>query len=213
MKAEYIQHMGDDLTVVNAARVSFDKSQTELDVERDTKLIRYLARHAHWTPFSHVQVTFRMTAPIFIARQLFKHKVGFTENETSRRYVDSPPEFFIPDEWRGRPVNSKQGSSDEIVTTFLDGDDVTEAVKAHFEDAETLYNDMLAAGVAPEQARAVLPQAMYTQWYWTGSLAAWARYYKQRIDSHAQKENYELVKQVGEKMEELFPISWKELTQ
>jgi thymidylate synthase (FAD) len=213
MKAEYIQHMGDDLTVVNAARVSFDKSQTELDVERDTKLIRYLARHAHWTPFSHALVTFRMTAPIFIARQLFKHKVGFTENETSRRYVDSPPEFFIPDEWRGRPVNSKQGSSDEIVTTFLEGDDITESVKAHFEEAETLYNDMLAAGVAPEQARAVLPQAMYTQWYWTGSLAAWARYYKQRIDSHAQKENYELVKQVGEKMEELFPISWKELTQ
>lgn len=225
MKAEYIDSMGNDLTVVNAARVSFDKHHDTFDPEGDTKLVRYLARHGHWTPFSHPQVTFRMTAPIFVARQAFKHKVGFTENEISRRYVDDVPEFFMPTEWRGKPVNAKQGSSDVVLTEYekmvwsssgnsgcpvsvpIDPD-----VKDFYRYAESLYSDLILSGVAPEQARMVLPQASYTSWYWTGSLASWARFYKLRTDSHAQSEIQELAGFIGPKMQELFPICWMELT-
>lgn len=231
MKADFIMHMGDDLTVVNAARVSFDKEsewdptafkEGDLETyklgERDVKLVRFLATHGHWTPFSHPQVTFRMTAPIFVARQAFKHKVGFTENEISRRYVDDTPEFFMPKEWRGKPENAKQGSSGEIIKVFNSecGQRAYRSVTADTERlyalAESLYSDMIASGVAPEQARMVLPQAMYTSWYWTGSLAAWARFYRLRTDSHAQSEIQELAGQIGPTMAALYPICWKELT-
>lgn len=231
MKADYVQHVGTDLTVVNAARVSFDKESDYevLDQEMvdmgddkfamrytyrltsgDEKLIRYLATHGHWTPFSHCFVTLRETVPIFVARQRFKHMVGFSYNEVSRRYVDSPPEFFVPDEWRGRAENKKQGS-DEALPLFMQPQ-----IKADYasfvEHAERLYTKMLADGVCPEQARMVLPQSMMTSYYVSGSLAAWARMYKQRIDAHAQKEIQILAAQVGEIIKPLFPVSWDALT-
>jgi thymidylate synthase (FAD) len=205
MKAELIDSMGTDLTVVNAARVSFDK-ESEWEVtfigeelqEKDQKLISYLAKHNHWTPFSHVQITMRETVPIFVARQRFKHMVGFTYNEVSRRYVDDAPEFFIPDVWRKAAENKKQGSTDEPIEeieyeggTFL----ISKEYQWLMEKCQDIYQTFVAAGVAPEQARMVLPQSMYTSYYVTGSLAAWARAYKLRSDPHAQKEIQDLAVQ------------------
>lgn len=217
MQAEYIDHLGDDLRVVNAARVSFNKESdwgwfepigndpnppiVEKEGLRpsDQKLIKYLANHDHWTPFSHVMVTMRETVPIFVARQRFKHMIGFTYNEVSRRYVDDPPKFFRPETWRGAPENRKQGSSDvEIVDLRMQGfqmQTVNAAYEKLIQHAETLYRDMIEAGVAPEQARMVLPQSMYTSYYTTGSLPAWARAYKLRVDTNAQKEIQELAAQ------------------
>lgn len=224
MRVDYIDHMGSDLTVVNSARVSFSKtSDWEYEdvighlgyneflegkrpvlSEKDTKLIKYLAKNNHWTPFSHVQITMRETVPIFVARQRFKHMVGFTYNEVSRRYVDDPPEFYIPKSWRKRAENAKQGSSNEEIEVFQNsevlimyeyGENISTAYKEFLQRAEFLYKDMINSGVAPEQARMVLPQSMYTSYYVTGSLAAWARAYKLRIDGHAQKEIQDLAKQ------------------
>lgn len=214
MKAEYIDHMGSDLTVVNSARVSFNK-ESHLDADglllnTDVKLITYLAKHAHTTPFTHPQITIRETVPIFVARQRFKHVVGFTYNEVSRRYVDSPPEFFIPDLWRNRPEGSvKQGSAGAHPDSSMFKGSYSELLK----HAEALYENMIACGVAPEQARMVLPQSMYTSYYVTGSLAAWARAYKQRIDAHAQVEIQELAKQWDAILAPLFPVSWATLTE
>jgi thymidylate synthase (FAD) len=206
MKAELITHMGDDLLVVNAARVSFDK-ESEGFSSFDGKLLAYLAKHNHWTPFSHPQITMRETVPIFVARQRFKHMVGFTYNEVSRRYVDDEPEFFIPDVWRSRPEGSvKQGSGAATVEGW-EG-----SYQEYCQRSLQYYQDMLADGVAPEQARMVLPQSMYTSYYVTGSLAAWARAYKQRIDAHAQKEIQDLAKQWDEVIKPLFPESWAVLT-
>lgn len=209
MKVDFIDCMGTDLTVVNAARVSFDKeSEWATDYpdwgpvfhlrEQDQKLIKYLATHNHWSPFSHVMITMRETVPIFVARQRFKHMVGFTYNEVSRRYVDDVPEFFTPESWRKAAENKKQGSSDEIVkgplsggyagSDYLDYDDVIQICKLWYEAA-------IKAGVAPEQARMVLPQSMYTSYYTTGSLAAWVRAYKLRSDDHSQKEIRDLAAQ------------------
>lgn len=220
MKVEYIDHMGNDLTVVNAARVSFNKRKTEMDAS-DTKLINYLAKHAHWTPFSHPQIQICETVPIFVARQRFKHMVGFTYNEVSRRYVDDEPEFFIPEIWRSRPDGSvKQGSGENVITTITHRspvehwtDDIDNTYQQFLCETERLYNDMIAANVAPEQARMVLPQSMYTSYWVTGSLAAWARAYKQRIDGHAQKEIQDLAKQWNDIIQPLYPESWKALTE
>lgn len=239
IKAEYIDHMGDDLRVVNAARVSFDKESEwqccqggnwkeecwkhddvsltgdcKILSDQDKKLIKYLATHNHWTPFSHCMITMRETVPIFVARQRFKHMVGFTYNEVSRRYVDDTPEFYIPDEWRKRAENKKQGSSDEIVLDYpyLNGrrtiNDLYEDFLDHSID---IYNKIIELEIAPEQARMVLPQSMFTSYYVTGSLAAWSRAYKLRIDSHAQKEIQDLAKQWDEIIKPLFPVSWEEL--
>lgn len=205
--------MGSDLTVVNSARVSFNK-ESELTDEgilptSDVKLIVYLASHNHITPFTHPQITLRETIPIFVARQRFKHVVGFTYNEVSRRYVDDTPEFFVPKEWRNRPNGSvKQGSggihkrSNYWGREYLDICDKTIA----------LYEAMIVDGVAPEQARIVLPQSMLTSYYVTGSLAAFARAYRQRIDSHAQKEIQLLAEQWDKIIAPLYPISWAALT-
>ena len=237
MKAEYIQHVGSDLTVVNAARVSFDKEsewesqEVEVPVDchpttvsmqrlakRDEKLIGYLAKHGHWTPFSHCFVTLRETVPIFVARQRFKHMVGFSYNEVSRRYVDSEPTFFTPASWRRKADNKKQGSSDETVDLAgYSGSGVFEDLDHQFKSmmalAQNTYEELLAAGVCPEQARMVLPQSMYTSYYVSGSLAAWARMYKQRMDPHAQKEIQDLAQMVGDVVAPLFPVSWKTLTE
>lgn len=214
IQVDYIDHMGTDLTVVNAARVSFDQESAfeggdDGDLSsRDEKLINYLATHNHWTPFSHPQITLRETVPIFVARQRFKHMVGFTYNEVSRRYVDSGIEFYSPDEWRSRPDGSvKQGSGD-----VLDNEEIPEFYEDFVAHCEFIYESFLDMGVAPEQARMVLPQSMITSYYVTGSLAAFARLYKQRIDPHAQKEIQDLAEKIGDVIEPLFPVSWAALT-
>lgn len=213
--AEYIDHMGCDLTVVNAARVSFNKEHSEFDYTTDKGLIRYLAKHNHWSPFAHCSATFRVKAPIFVARQLVKHTVGFSWNEVSRRYVDSEPEFYIPEVWRMRAENVKQGSSEEEVTTLrMQGfteQSVESGVLRLTEHALLTYTDMLEAGVCPEQARMVLPQNTMTEWYWTGSLYAWARMCQLRLDSHTQKETRDVAQKIAAHLSELFPVSWSYL--
>jgi len=224
-----IDHMGSDLTVVNAARVSMDKESkwdTEVSIysshgnnlkTEDKKLISYLAKHNHWTPFGHPQVTFRIKAPIFVARQLGKHQVGMVWNEVSRRYVDSEPEFYEPEVWRKRADNVKQGSSDEAVegpllSLFEYEGDVSEHYEEHIAHTKDLYYDILKTGVCPEQARMVLPQSMMTEWYWTGSLAAWSRVCKLRLDSHTQRETQEIAKMIDKEMKQLYPVSWEALS-
>ena len=209
-----LDHMGSDLTVVNAARVSFDKeSLFEWDHEElclklsdaDARLVKYLARHDHWSPFAHTSVQFRVKAPIFVARQLVKHQVGGVWNEVSRRYVDSEPEFYIPAEWRGRPDGSvKQGSGEPVSYQLL----VEAVVKKTTADALATYNALLSGGIAPEMARMVLPQNTMTEWYWTGSLMFWARVCRQRLDVHAQAESRQVALLVSQHMRKLFPVSW-----
>lgn len=228
MKSELIDYMGSDLTVVNSARVSFDQASNyeqakytgDLHIkEKDAKLIRYLAAHKHFTPFTHSCITLRETVPIFVARQRFKHTVGFSYNEVSRRYVDSDPEFYTPPEWRGRAKTNKQGSDENIkIETFNNSgyeDDVliVHAYQELIEHASDLYRGMIESGVAPEQARIVLPQSMYTSYYVTGSLSAWARAYNLRSQSDAGWEIRQVAKQWNEIIEPLFPISWRALTQ
>lgn len=209
MKAEYIDHMGSDARVVDAARVSFDKEAGNYTAEHNERLLAYLARHNHWTPFSHPQITLRETVPIFVARQRLKHQIGFTYNEASRRYVDDDPDFFVPAVWRSRPEGSvKQGSGGAHLSS--------KSWSAHYaalvEHAKSSYEAMIADGIAPEQARMILPQSMMTSYYVTGSLAAWARAYRQRIDAHAQVEIQQLAKQWDEIIAPLFPASWAALT-
>ena len=207
MYAELMDAMGDDLTVVNAARVSFAKEVEEFG-ERDTRLIKYLARHNHWTPFAHVTATFRVQAPIFVARQLFKHVVGLVANEVSRRYVSDEPLFYQPEEWRGAPENAKQGSDGVVADQGY--------CHAYHEDvirmATTAYYQLLKEGVAPEQARMVLPQSMMTEFIWTGSLAAFARVCKQRLSKDAQAETAVIAKDISDQLSGVAPVSWEVLT-
>lgn len=211
MKAEYIDHMGTDLRVANAARVSFAKETYEFR-ENDGRLIQYLATHNHFTPFTHCVVTLRETVPIFVARQRFKHTVGFTYNEVSRRYVDDDPEFYFPEVWRGRPKGSvKQGSGEDLEPWMQ------EELKQDYEEflawGEFLYKKWIDHGVAPEQIRMILPQSMYTSYYVTGSLFAWARAYNLRIDPHAQKEIQFVAEVWNSIISPLFPHSWSALCQ
>lgn len=221
MKVELIDHMGDDLRVANAARVSFAKESEYIhnwDADatdyvpmlqtKDAKLISYLAKHGHWSPFSHCFLTFRIKTPIFVARQLQKHQVGLAWNEVSRRYVDSDPEFYMPEAWRTRAENVKQGSSDDTVDP---GIDPTIHVKGHNAAQLHLYRVLLNRGVCPEQARMVLPQSMYTEWYWSGSLYAFARVCKQRLDPHAQLETRQVAGKIGTHCADKFPVSWDAL--
>lgn len=221
--ARYIAHSGDDLMVVNAARVSFHKeSEWDLHVDAvetptgsvmtgfnklnpgDVKLIRYLADHDHWTPFAHPQITLQMSAPLFVRTQCFKHKVGFVENEVSRRYVDEEPLLYHPEVWRGRAKDKKQGSEGEIAEKFS----ATYWANNAYQAALRSYGELLEMGVAPEQARMVLPQAMITEWYWTGSLAAYARFYRDRTKPDAQAETGMAAKACGDIIAPLFPVSW-----
>ena len=276
MKVTYIDHMGTDLSVVNAARVSFgerSKWANQVDVDenyygidsavqpllskRDQDLIQFLARGcssgdwesvksslcdldgtydwecfnmeeilnhvrrmpSHWSPFAHTAISLHLKMPIFVARQTMKHTTGIEYNEVSRRYVDSEPEFYFPDVWRKKADNVKQGSSDEAVKTMWVGDygesyedEVGYTYSAYISQASMLYDSMLKAGVAPEQARMVLPQSMYTEVIATGNLYAWANMYIQRSDSHAQKETQDLAKQIGDIVKPLYPVSWEALT-
>ena len=212
----YIDHMGTDLSVVNAARVSFNKTSSwELTDWRDsedyarkkvlskgdTKLIHYLADHKHTSPFGHAFASFHVKAPIFVARQLVKHKF-LRWNEISRRYVDDEPEFYQPDEWRGRSADKKQGS-DGVVDVGKIGD-ISLASK-------TLYNSLLDRGVAPEQARIVLPQSTMTEWYWSGSLDAFADMCNLRLKTDTQAETQLVAQQIDQIMLGLFPVSWEAL--
>ena len=202
--------MGSDTSIVNAARVSFGKRVEEMS-EGDTKLIKYLAKHNHWSPFGHASVQFRIKAPVFIARQLVKHQIGLTWNEISRRYVDSEPEFYEVDSWRGRPINKKQGSSEEEIV-WIDRSTRTDALQSQVETiALKNYNRMLEAGVAPEQARMILPQSMMTEWYWSGTLYAFARVCNLRCAEDAQYETRIVANLINDECERLFPISWIEL--
>lgn len=199
---------GNDLTVVNAARVSFAKESTSMTVG-DEKLVKYLADHNHVTPFFHPQARFRLSMPIFIAREWFRHQIGFARNEVSRRYVDTDPEFWMPKELRERDSNKKQGSKENKVQ--YNGHCLAK-MRIHNDASLELYKDLMSYGVCPEQARAVLPQSMMTEFIETGSLAAYARLYKLRSDPTAQREIQDLARQVGEILAQKFPISWAALT-
>lgn len=209
MSVEYIDHMGSDDSVVRAARVSFDKSPELYTDEENTRLIAYLARHGHEIPFAHTAITLRVRAPVAVRAQAFKHKVGFVESEISRRYVASTPGFFVP-EFRAKAENVKQGSGE-----LLDDEKqekLQETYVAFMQGAQVIYHSFLDMGVAPEQARFLLPQGMMTEWVWTGSLLAFARFYRLRSDAHAQKEIQDLAHEVGAIIADLFPVSWKALT-
>jgi thymidylate synthase (FAD) len=233
MKVEYVDHMGTDLSVVNAARVSFDKvSEWEYKTvtsepdsfglqyatssgpflkESDAKLIRYLSDHDHWTPFAHTAITLRVGAPVPIRTQCFKHKQGFVENEESRRYISSRPELYVPDYFRMAPDwNRKQGSIDK---PHPDSEHYLIIYEQQCYAAINIYQDMIADGIAPEQARFILPQGVIVNWIWTGNLYSYANFFNKRTDEHAQKEVREVAELVGKVIEPLFPVSWKALTQ
>lgn len=213
IEATCIDHMGTDLTVVNAARVSFGRVSESFG-EKDAKLIHYLARHKHMSPFGHCFASFHVKAPIFVARQLVKHKF-LRWNEISRRYVDGEPEFYEPEMWRGRSADKKQGASDEVIDVIryrgFVAEGPREAAARAWEVALDCYRDMIEAGVAPEQARMVLPQSTMTEWWWSGSLDAFAAMCKLRCAKDTQYESRIVADQISEKMLELFPVSWEAL--
>lgn len=229
MSVELIDVMGSDLSVVNAARVSFHKeSDWEYDkdnhdghgperlAEKDAKLINYLAKHNHWTPFAHAFASFRIKAPIFVARQLVKHQVGLAWNEVSRRYVDDEPEFFFPARekgWRSKPEeNVKQGSGTTFIDVFEYGNDYVENIPQDaVEVCLEAYQRLLHKGVAPEQARMILPQNTMTEWIWSGSLAAFVRVCKLRLDPHAQQETQEIAAGIKQLLIPHFPVSFNAL--
>ena len=219
--ATLIDHMGSDLSVVNAARVSFGKNHTEM-TEGDTRLIKYLAKHKHISPFGHCFASFHVKAPVFVARQLVKHKF-LRWNEISRRYVDDEPEFYVPEVWRGKSADKKQGSSEDTVELPWDlyeaihegvffqdvcvNYDLSEVINVAFE----AYMRMLDLGVCPEQARMVLPQSTMTEWYWSGSMDAFSDMCNLRCKSDTQAETREVADQIYEQIEKIFPISWSAL--
>jgi thymidylate synthase (FAD) len=207
---EILCSMGNDLMVVNAARVSFAKESREFK-EQDGKLIQYLATHGHVSPFFHPQIQFRIRMPIFVAREWYRHQIGFSRNEVSRRYVSDKPECWIPDEaeFRARDPNAKQGSRDSAVEYSHEAHDLFER---SVNNALDTYEELLKMNVAPEIARCVLPQSMYTEFIETGSLAAYARLFKLRTSPDAQREIQSYANQIGEILEQKFPVSWKALT-
>ena len=204
--------MGTDLSVANAARVSFGK-RSEMDTsdvwgppklkDKDAKLIRYLAKHKHISPFGHGFATFHIKAPVFVARQLVKHKF-LRWNEISRRYVDTEPEFYQPTEWRGRSADKKQGSEGTITIS----NDIIEEI---YKDILIRYRLLLDLGVCPEQARMVLPQSMITEWYWSGSLDAFADMCNLRCKPDTQYETQVVAGHIDTEMAKLFPVSWEAL--
>ena len=217
IEVTYKGHMGNDLTVCNAARVSFGK-ETEWDYEesdaysfkqhlktKDRKLIQYLAKHKHISPFGHCFASFHVKAPVFVARQLVKHKF-LRWNEISRRYVDSEPEFYMPRSWRGRSEDKKQGSSGE----WYD-EDTDISVGYCYTACLDTYKELLDEGICPEQARMVLPQSMMTEWYWSGSLDAFADMCNLRCKGDTQAETQYVAWDINYEMTKLFPVSWRSL--
>ena len=206
-KVELLETFGSDLTVVNAARVSLGKEVYQF-TEKDAKLVKYLADHDHISPFFHPQARFRLKMPIWMAREWYRHTIGFARNEVSRRYVDSPPTFFLPTELRTRAPNKKQGSNDDV---HPKSDDALYLMRKACEDANETYRILLDENVPPEQARMVLPQSMMTEFIETGSLAAYARLCKLRLGPDAQKEIREVAQQISDCMMRVFPTSWSTL--
>ena len=204
MEVTLIDYMGTDLTVVNSARVSFGKKKDKFE-PKDKKLITYLAKHGHWTPFGHVSLQFHIIAPVFVARQLVKHQVGLVWNEVSRRYVDSKPEIYTPKSWRRYAEDKKQGSSAEIA--WKRWTEYESLVKT----CVGAYERMMANGICPEQARMILPQSMMTEWYWSGTLMAFARVCNLRCKPDAQLETRMITDQIDELSSTIAPVSWKEL--
>ena len=217
MNVKLIDFMGSDLSVVNAARVSFSKesklewkekehSSTMYEhvlSDKDKKLIKYLAEHNHWSPFGHASVQLHVKAPVFVARQLVKHQVGLVWNEVSRRYVNNEPEFYIPKVWRKKPEGSiKQGSSEETVEYDIAGT---------IEYTKQTYKNLLKEGIAPEMARMVLPQNMYTEWYWSGTLYAFARVCELRCKDDSQRETRDIAWMIDKIVKKKFPVSWEAL--
>jgi len=201
MNVNLIDVMGTDLSVVNAARVSFAKESDEFS-DKDAKLINYLAKHNHWSPFGHASMQFRIKAPIFVARQLVKHQVGLVWNEVSRRYVDNEPEFYIPSEWRLKADDKKQGSSDEFIEYNIE---------STMEYVKETYQNLLKSNIAPEMARMVLPQNLYTEWYWSGTLMAFARVCNLRCKPDTQLETQQIADSIDLVAATKFPISWEAL--
>ena len=204
MEVTLIDYMGGDLTVVNSARVPFGKKKDKFE-PKDKKLIAYLAKHGHWTPFGHVSLQFHIIAPVFVARQLVKHQVGLVWNEVSRRYVDSKPEIYTPKSWRRYAEDKKQGSSAEIA--WKRWTEYESLVKT----CVGAYERMMANGICPEQARMILPQSMMTEWYWSGTLMAFARVCNLRCKPDAQLETRMITDQIDELSSTIAPVSWKEL--
>jgi len=205
IKATLIDYMGSDVTVVNAARVSFGKQVERgrtYTNDKDDKLIRYLAKHRHMSPFGHCFASFHVKAPIFVARQLVKHKF-LRWNEISRRYVDEEPEFYEPKTWRGRAKDKKQGS-DGVVYPKAETDFIGYT-------SLRVYKELLEEGVCPEQARMVLPQSTMTEWYWSGSLDAWSDMCNLRCASDTQAETRFVATEISDRMRRLFPVSWNAL--
>jgi len=225
IETTYVDHMGSDLSVVNAARVSFGKKSHCTETkwvemgdwsgdmpvvdDRDTKLIKYLAKHKHISPFGHAFASFHIKAPIFVARQLVKHKF-LRWNEISRRYVDDEPEFYVPQTWRGRSADKKQGSEGvvEVMDGYFHADELGNTIS---EVTLDLYNNLLSEGVAPEQARMVLPQSTMTEWYWSGSLDAFADMCRLRCKEDTQYESRLVADPISEKLGQLYPVSFKAL--
>ena len=206
MRVELVDHMGSDLSVVNAARVSYAKFKDAFE-DRDEKLIKFLAEHNHWSPFAHASLQFRIKAPVFVARQLVKHQVGLVWNEVSRRYVSHDPELYEIKEWRGRPENSKQGSAGIVELDPTDQYMLDTATK----QCLIIYNTMISKGIAPEQARSVLPQSMMTEWIWSGTLYAFARVCNLRCAPDTQQETREVADQISSICAEHFPVCWRYL--
>ena len=204
MDVNLIDYMGSDLSVVNAARVSFGKYHGIFDEDKDSRLISYLARHKHMSPFGHAFATFHVSAPIFVARQLVKHKF-LRLNEIRRRYVDDEPEFYVPKEWRGRSADKKQGSEGVVGTDNLVGS------ANHNDICKAFYQDLIDSDIAPEQARMVLPQSTMTEWYWSGSLDALADMCNLRCTSDTQLETKIIADNIDNTMRGLYPVSWKNL--
>ena len=208
-RVELLHVMGDDLMVVNAARVSFAKESTEFK-QQDSKLINYLAKHNHISPFFHPQIQFRIKMPIFVAREWYRHQIGFSRNEVSRRYVSDTPECWIPEDadYREKDEKVKQGSKDTPI-------ELVDSAKSVYATTTRIsleaYDELLKLGVAPEIARTVLPQSMYTEFIETGSLAAYARLYKLRTSPDAQREIQKYAHEIGKLLEDKFPVSWKAL--
>lgn len=201
IEVDYVGGYGCDMDVADAARVSFEKAASNYSVEQNEKLIKYLAKHKHHSPFNHVFLSFKIKAPIFVARQLVKHRF-MPWNEVSRRYVDSEPEFYFPDHWRKKAENVKQGSSGEDAGYV--GHDIRDGLKFNIET----YNRMLEYGVCPEQARMVLPQNMMTEWRWSGTLGAFLDMLVLRLDPHTQKETRDVAEKIAVIVKELFPVSY-----
>jgi thymidylate synthase (FAD) len=205
IEVTYEHHGGTDLATVNSARVSFNKRSDELS-KKDAKLVSYLSEHKHTSPFNHAYATFRVKAPIFVARQLVKHEY-LPWNEVSRRYVDDEPEFYVPDVWRGRSADKKQGS-EGVVKLYGVAEQIVDDYAA---EALTAYQVLLEAGVCPEQARMVLPQSTMTEWWWSGTVGAWAKMCSLRCKSDTQYETRIVADKISDKMGELFPVSWSAL--